>query len=153
MEFNLRLIKSGGKILLHPDIVSYYYPKTDLTSFIKNSFRNGTWAIIPFKHSPVIPISIRHLVPLAFVASLGIVGMLSFLRLFPIWPFLTILGAYFISSLYFLIHISLKNKFRYIFVLPFLFAALHVSYGLGSLIGMIIVLFSKKFWINRLHQD
>lgn len=36
MEFNLRLKKAGGKIILHPEIKSYYYPKTNLRDFLRH---------------------------------------------------------------------------------------------------------------------
>jgi len=35
MEFNIRLKRAGGKILLNPEIVSYYYPKSTLKEFFK----------------------------------------------------------------------------------------------------------------------
>src|SRR5437879_3416903 len=34
-EFNVRLGKAGGKILMVPDIVTYYYARGDLATFIK----------------------------------------------------------------------------------------------------------------------
>lgn len=70
MEFNLRLKKAGGKTLLVPDIVSYYYARSDLKSFWKHNWANGVWAVLPFLYSPITPVSWRHLVPLIFVSSL-----------------------------------------------------------------------------------
>ena len=69
MEFNLRLKKAGGKTLLVPDIVSYYYARSDIKSFWKHNFTNGVWAILPFLYSPIMPVSWRHLVPLIFVTA------------------------------------------------------------------------------------
>ena len=70
MEFNLRLKKAGGKTLLVPNIVSYYYARSDIKSFWKHNWTNGVWAILPFLYSPIMPVSWRHLVPLIFVTSL-----------------------------------------------------------------------------------
>ena len=69
LEFNLRLKKHGGKILLVPEIKSYYYALSDLKSFCRHNFRNGLWAVYPLKFVQHIPVSVRHLVPLAFVSS------------------------------------------------------------------------------------
>ena len=62
MEFNLRLKRSGGKIMLFPDIVSYYFPKGTLWEFIKHNFNDGIWATYPLKFG--IKLKFRHYVPL-----------------------------------------------------------------------------------------
>ena len=38
IEFNLRLKKAGGKIILAPNIISYYYPKDNLGDFFIHNF-------------------------------------------------------------------------------------------------------------------
>ena len=70
MEFNLRLKKAGGKILLAPEIVSYYIARSDYKNFVKHNFRNGVWTIYPLKFVAHMPISWRHLIPCIFVSSL-----------------------------------------------------------------------------------
>lgn len=40
-EFNLRLIKNGGKILLGPDIISYYYARDSIHKLWKMYFQYG----------------------------------------------------------------------------------------------------------------
>jgi len=152
MEFNLRLKKAGGHTILIPNAIVYYYTRSDIMSFLKHNFKNGKWAIIPFKYTDIIPVSIRHLVPLAFVTSLMIFGIFPLFSILSIWPFIIILAAYFLSNLFFSVKLSLKNNFKYIFLLPLLFTSLHVSYGLGSLLGVIIVIFSKNFWKNKFHR-
>lgn len=134
MEFNMRLKKAGGKILLVPDIVSYYYVRSDLSSFIRHNFKNGIWAILPFKYTNVIPVSVRHLIPLFFV-----VALIGSLFLFPLL-FFWILISYFVLNIYFSLLISLKKGVRYFFILPWLFFSLHFSYGLGSIYGLIKLL-------------
>ena len=69
MEFSLRLKRAGGRTLI-PEIRSDYYARSDLASFIRHNFWNGEWAVLPFLYSEAIPVSVRHLVPLAFVAAL-----------------------------------------------------------------------------------
>lgn len=145
MEFNLRLRKAGGKILLHPDIVGYYYAYSDFKSFLKHRFLDGIWAIYPIKFVSHMPISWRHLAPLTFVSSLIVTLGLGWLL-----SFLIISGSYFLFNLLFSTEIALKEKdFRYFFIMPVVFAGLHTGYGLGSVFAFISCLVSKEFWKNR----
>ena len=74
MEFSLRMRKAGLKTLFVPNLQSQYYIRSDFKTFWKHTFNNGVWAILPFKHSRVIPVALRHLVPLVFVSSLILLG-------------------------------------------------------------------------------
>jgi len=151
MEFNLRLKRAGGRTLLVPEVVSYYYTRSDLKSFCKNNFRNGFWAIYPFKFTRVMPVSWRHLVPFAFVSALAVSTVLLFFLSFFSYLFLFICVSYFLTNLYFSNKMALDEKeWRYIFVMPFIFALLHIGYGLGSLLGLLRVVASKQFWENRI---
>jgi len=69
IEFNLRLNKAGGKVLLAPDIISYYYPKSNLKEFFGHNLIDGFWTVYPLKFK-VKFFSIRHLVPLGFFAAI-----------------------------------------------------------------------------------
>jgi len=146
IEFNLRLKNSGGKTMLVPDIVSYYFAHSDLTSFVKHNFKNGVWAIIPFKYTQIMPVSFRHLVPLLFVSLL--IFSLLIKALFGI--FLVVVGIYLLTNILFSAMIAVKTKdFRLIFIMPFIFIMLHMPYGIGSLIGLCNCFFSTKFWHMR----
>ncbi|MBM4308562.1 MAG: glycosyltransferase family 2 protein [Deltaproteobacteria bacterium] len=147
MEFNLRLKKAGGKTLLVPDIVSYYYARSDIKSFWKHNFANGVWAILPFLYSPIMPVSWRHLVPLIFVISLIGSAALGFVWTPLLFLFLIILCSYGLTNLGASLQIALeKRNVRYMLVMPFVFASLHFAYGLGSLWGLCKVLSSGSFW-------
>jgi len=120
MEFNLRLKKSGGKILLVPDIVSYYYPKSNLKDFFLHNFEDGVWVIYPLKFVKT-PLQLRHYLPLIFVLTLP-------LSILP----------YILVSLFFSLKIAIKEKnSRLFFVMPLAFTTRHIGYGLGSVWGLI----------------
>jgi GT2 family glycosyltransferase len=154
MEFNLRLKKAGGKTLLLPDTIVSYFARTDFKSFCKHNFRNGVWAILPFKYTTVMPVSFRHLVPITFVSSLLISGILSlFLQIF-IWPFLFIICSYSLCNIYFSTVIAAKKKgIKYFFMMPIIYSFLHITYGLGSLWGLLKAVISKQFWKNRFSKS
>jgi hypothetical protein len=97
-----------------------------------------------------MPVSWRHLIPLAFVSILIALCTLSiFLQVF-IWPLLFIVALYSLLSIYFSVKITFKKKdVRFLLLLPIMFGLLHLGYGLGSLFGSVNVLVSKRFWKNR----
>jgi len=149
IEFNRRLSNANGKIILVPEIISYYYARSDIKSFSKHNFRNGVWAILPFKYSDVMPVSWRHLVPLVFVASLISSFILSFFFSIFIWLFLFISGSYVLTNFYYSYLIASKEKSTgYFFVMPVIFASLHIVYGLGSIWGLMKVITFRRFWKN-----
>jgi len=143
IEFNLRLKKSGGKILLVPDIVSYYYARSDLKNLFMQNFKNGLWVIYSNRFAKA-PFSWRHLIPYIFVSSL--VGSL-FLSIFWIpflYLFLMIILVYLTANVFFSLNISLKNGMK---LFPFIiisFFVLHFSYGLGSIRGLMKLITPSK---------
>ena len=136
MEFNIRFRKAGGKIMLVPGIETTYYARTGLLSFLKHNWRNGEWVILPFAYSTVIPVSPRHLIPLAFVISLAGPAVAATVWHPAIWITALIAGSYALTSLAASVQITAREKdARYLIVMPFMFAGLHINYGLGSLWG------------------
>lgn len=145
MSYNISLRQAGFKILLVPEIVNYYWARSDFGSFCKHNFRNGVWVVLPFKYASK-PISLRHLVPLAFVSSLFGSGILSVFFSIFFKLFLLIIFSYFIFNLYFSVNIALREKeFRYLFLMPFMFIILHIGYGLGSIWGLFSWVFLYPF--------
>jgi len=145
MEFNLRLKRAGLKTLLVPEIISYYYAHSNFKSFCKHNFVNGLWAILPFKFTRIMPVSLRHLVPFIFALSLLSSAILSFFLPFFRGLFLLITGSYSLTNIYFSIKIALRKKnIKYLFIMPIIFLSLHLGYGLGSIVGAIKLLLPVK---------
>ena len=143
LEFNLRLKESGGKILLFPDIVSYYYSQSTLLGFLGHNFLDGTWITYPLKFG-VQAFSWRHLVPLVFLISLVGSFLLSFLSTFFLFLFFFFLFFYILVNLYVSFRISKRQKdFRYFFIMPVVFSVRHFPYGLGSIWGIIKALVKR----------
>jgi glycosyltransferase involved in cell wall biosynthesis len=137
IEFNLRLGRAGGRILLDPEIVSDYQARSDLKSYWKHNFRNGSWVVLSSLYCDGLPFSWRHLIPLVFVTALAVSGMVSFILPHFWWVLLGISVSYQVASVVSSGAISVRQRdFRYFFVMPLAFALLHVAYGLGSLTAM-----------------
>jgi len=144
IEFNLRLNKAGGKVLLAPDIISYYYPKATFKAFFKHNISDGIWAIYPLKFgAPVF--TVRHLAPLAFILILiGTAVFGIFFKIF-FWLLLLELVVYFGTSK--IISIKIAKKEKKLILTPYLvnaFFARHFGYGIGSFIGIIKLILPAK---------
>jgi glycosyltransferase involved in cell wall biosynthesis len=149
MDFNIRLTKAGGKILLHPEIVGYYYAEPNLRAFARHNFSDGIWAIYPLQFGGTF-FRPRHLIPLAFVLSL--VGAVLLSIFFPVclWLLLAIVGLYLAASVYFSLKIALRERRPgYLFLMPLVFLTRHIAYGVGSLYGLLKLLVSRRFWRKR----
>jgi len=132
IEFNIRLKKAGGKIILNPEIISYYYPKSTLKSFFKHCFLKGLWIVYVPKLTKT-PLRLRHYAPLALVLSILLPLILSLLYSPFTWISLFILATYSITSLCFSLKIALKEKnIVYFFLMPIVFACRHFGHGFGS---------------------
>lgn len=140
IELNKRLAQSGGKILLDPEIVSYYYDRPTWWTFTRQKFVNGTWSILPFAIVSHMPVSLRHLIPLAFVS--GMAGSLLLAFWFP-WMlalFFLIFGSYAALALFFSWRVAREQGSLLFPYALLLFFSLHIGYGLGSLWGIIQLL-------------
>ena len=144
MEMNMRLKKIGAKMLLAPDIVSYYYPKATFKAFFKHNISDGIWAIYPLKFGAPI-FTVRHLAPLAFILILiGTAVFGIFFKIF-LWLLLLELVVYFGTSK--IISIRIAEKEKKLILTPYLvtaFFARHFGYGIGSFIGLIKLILPAK---------
>lgn len=140
IEFNKRIVRNGGHIYLVPDTYSVYYARETFKGIAKNAYQNGLWNFLTvyYTHEKK-SLSIRHFVPFLFVMSLLVPFVLCLL-----WRPL-ILISLFSLFLYFLVFtvisssISFKKKLSFGYLL-YGFFSFHLSYGIGSLIGLIKIL-------------
>ncbi len=142
-EFNFRLLKSGGKILLVPDIVSYYYARDSLSKVRKMYYQYGYFKpLVAQKVGGIL--TWRQLVPGLLVGSLIILLLLSVAARQFLWLFTLVLSLYAALDLIFSLLISMTKGFKYFFILPVVFATLHFSYGIGYLKGIWDFIVFKK---------
>jgi cellulose synthase/poly-beta-1,6-N-acetylglucosamine synthase-like glycosyltransferase len=143
-EFNLRLIKNGGKILLVPDIISYYHARDSIYKLWKMYFQYGYFKPLVVKKVGGV-LTWRQLIPPSFMGSLILALLLSFFTKFFLWLFLFILGLY--TTVNFSLSLIISIKKKELRLLPFLIASfitLHFSYGFGYLKGIWDFIVFKK---------
>lgn len=141
IEFSSRLRRNGGKILLSPNIKIAYYCRSSLVWLVKQSFRNGFWNIYTYWQTPG-SLSNRHFVPMFFMWGLLLSALTIHFSSFGLFLLFLILLPYFLLNLLFSMKISIKHGLMYALVMPFVFLTLHVSYGSGSIAGIVSLLLS-----------
>jgi len=140
-EYNYRLRELGAKLLLAADVRSKYYSRASLRSLWKQHFQYGFWKVRVMQKHPK-QMRPRQFVPPLFALCLCLCLCLSFL--FP-WGWVCLAataGSYALANLAASAVTASKKGWRYITLLPVVYAVLHVSYGLGFLVGLV------RFW-NR----
>jgi succinoglycan biosynthesis protein ExoA len=140
MEFNLRLKRAGGKTLLVPAIQSIYHARTRPWEFARYTWVNGEWAILPFLYSEGAPVGMRHLVPLGFAGALT-AGVAALAAGFGWTLFLLVATPYVVANALASIDVAIRRRRpSYLPVMPWVFALFHLSYGFGSISGVLKLL-------------
>lgn len=134
-EFNYRLRKDGGKLLLTPAIRSFYYGRGSFAALCRQYFRYGLGKMRVVARHPKL-VRLRHFIPALFVASLVVSALLSLISPWFALLLAIIVGCYLVFSLYASVRIAAREGWRYLPLLPAAFACLHLSYGAGFLLGL-----------------
>ena len=136
-EHNLRIIRGGGRIWQSPRIQSWYSPRKSIPALFSQYAQYGYWKVrVIQKHR--LPASIRHLVPGGFVATLLALFALAPFFILARWLLASGLGLYLCANLVAsLITCRRPALWKYLPVMPPVFAAYHFGYGWGFLRGVI----------------
>ena len=141
-EMHYRIRQAGYKLYCDADIVSYQYARSNFKKMVKQKYGNGYWIGLTLGICPEC-ISLFHLVPFAFVLGIVFTTVLAF---FSVWLFAALMWAAY--TLFVLtgtvVTVINKKANRWTFMMPILFLILHVSYGIGTLVGIIQMPFLRK---------
>ena len=134
-EYNFRIRESGGRILLSPTIRSRYYSRGSFRSLWRQYFQYGFWKVRVMQLHPG-QMSLRQFVPVVFVVSILFLSLLSMVSPIGRYGLAFLLTVYLITNLI-AAAITCKRSLLLIPGVALSFAILHISYGLGFLIGLI----------------
>jgi succinoglycan biosynthesis protein ExoA len=137
-EYNYRIRELGGKILLADDVRSTYFSRSSLKGLWRQYFQYGYWKVRVLQKHP-LQMSMRQFIPPVFVLGLFGSALLVFSPAYRLFSIMVPL-LYFMANMGASIWTSSKQKFQYLGWLPFIFLILHLSYGLGFLLGLV------RFW-------
>jgi glycosyltransferase involved in cell wall biosynthesis len=133
-EFNCRLLKAGGSIMLVPGVVSYYYARSSYRSLARMYYQYGFFKpLVAWKTQRVM--TIRQLIPAAFVAALSATALLV-----PWFPMagrvlIAFIGIYLATAVLVSFRSGWGQGWRFMVALCAAFPVLHLSYGVGWIAG------------------
>ena len=135
-EYHYRIREAGYNICYDPSIKSLYQTRNSLEGMIKQKFLNGLWIGRTLFICPKC-LSLFHLVPLIFVCIVIVATILLMVGIY--WPAISVWCAYGAVNVLMTLTAFLqsKKKSRSCIVLPVVFLLLHLSYGLGTLFGIV----------------
>lgn len=140
-EVHYRIRNAGYQICYSPDIISYQQSRNSLKGMLKQKYGNGYWVALTLKACPGC-LSIYHFVPFAFVCGIILTSILGVIG-YPLLAYL-MWGAYWtVAVLMTILSVKDVKKSIYQLSLPVLFFLLHVSYGIGSFVGVLKLPFWK----------
>ncbi len=135
-DMHARMRAAGYQFYYVPDIHSRHTARRTLPGMLRQKWDNGRWiglslGIAPRAFSP------RHVVPALFVLALVACGLAACCGL--TWPLITLAIAYAGCALGFAVFDALRSpraKLRVGLCLPPLYVAVHLAYGIGTLVGL-----------------
>ncbi len=134
-EFNLRLVRAGGKIWQSPRIKSWYKPRGSLRALFRQYMQYGYWKVrVIQKHK--IPASVRHLIPSGFVLLIMMLPLVGIWWPPAVWGWIGLGGSYAFSNLLASLLTAAKRGWKLFFLLPPVFFCYHFGYGYGFLRGI-----------------
>jgi len=131
-----KIREQGYKFITHPEMKIKYYTRNTINQLVKKAFKDGFWLTRSGSY-------LRHKIPLFFVLYILTIPLILCLLNLPMieYTYLAPLALYLCLAIYF----SLKDGKSYIkLLLPIIFPIFHLSYGLGSLWGVLTNWKNKK---------
>jgi succinoglycan biosynthesis protein ExoA len=145
LELNVRIVSRGGTVWQSPRIISWYWPRSSLSGLFWQYFQYGFWRVaVTRKHGWFK--SLRNLVPgsgllIGIVLLLGVAAASfgGFVRCREIFlaDWVALVFLYFTASFASAFSVAKREGWRFLPVLPIVFATYHLSYGSGFLLALL----------------
>ena len=142
-ELNHRIIKHGGRILLVPEIVSYYTARESLGKLWTMYYQYGYFKPLAVRKIGAV-MTVRQLVPATFVMSLLLTASLAPWFSTMLFLFGAIVAAYVMLDLIVACSVAIARNARCGLWSLLVFPLIHVSYGLGYMKGLLDFLILQK---------
>ena len=130
-EFNMRLARAGGRILLLPKVVTRYYARETLGQLWRMFYQYGFYKPLAALRSGSA-LRARQFAPAALVTGLAITALLTPLTLV---PFALLASAYGLFLAVATVPVALRHGPGVALALMAALPAMHFAYGLGFLRG------------------
>jgi glycosyltransferase involved in cell wall biosynthesis len=144
IELNKRIKRGGGKIYIISDTYCTYFARETFKEISKNNYANGKWNILTvFYTKNIHSLSLRHFIPMLFLLSLVLPILFACLNYYFIYVTIISLAMYFLLVIGFSFCLAIKKRLSFVYLVVS-YIVLHVSYGFGSLMGVIKIIIKKK---------
>jgi glycosyltransferase involved in cell wall biosynthesis len=135
-EFNLRLIRAGGTVLLVPGIVSYYRARATLRQLARMFYQYGYFKpLVARKVGRVM--TLRQLVPPGLVVGVVLSAVLAPWSQAALGLFALAVSSYLVAAVVSSVSSGIRHGVRTTLALLCVFPTLHWSYGIGFLHGVL----------------
>lgn len=141
-ELNARIIKSGGKIYLIPELECEYFARDTAKKVYKMFYQYGMFKPLVNKKLGS-PATVRQFFPLCFVLGL-LLGPIVCAFIPMLWyAYFSVILIWLLLATYF----SLKEskQLKRILVQNWIYFVVHFGYGWGYIVGIYRILFNKPF--------
>jgi glycosyltransferase involved in cell wall biosynthesis len=134
-EMHYRMRQAGYRFFFDPQIQSYRKSRNTLKKLIAQKYLNGFWIGLTLGVSPKC-FSLYHFVPFAFLICIILSGILALLGIpQPAW---IIWGGYLGAAVPAAVLCRETKRLSFsVFAVPLIFLLLHLSYGMGTLAGVL----------------
>lgn len=144
IELSKRIINGGGKIYIIPDTYCTYLARETFDGLAKNNFGNGKWNILTVYYTHNMKsLSLRHFIPLLLVLGLIVPTLVGIFWHPALWLSAFVLLAYLLALGSISAKLAITKKLNFFYLL-WSFITLHISYGLGSLMGILSLPFTMR---------
>lgn len=146
-DMSQRIRQAGYRLCYSPDIVYFQHTRSTLYGMLRQKYLNGFWIGRTMGVNPKC-FSLYHFVPLVFVLGIILTTIMAICG----EPLLckTMWIAYLLVVLMFTaIELCKKPHAITKIFLPVVFFALHVSYGIGTLVGLL----DMPFWLKKIKNQ
>lgn len=135
-EFNYRLRKAGGRVLITPTMRSWYQNRQSVIGLLRQYYEYGYWKVRVLQKHPR-QMSWRHFVPPLFVAGLSGLTLLGAFVPAAALAARVLFGLYVAAVLGVAARVSLRRGVRAWLATALAFAGIHCAWGMGFLNGLI----------------
>lgn len=148
LEYNKRMRRLGGMIILDPAIISVYFNRSSIVGLLKKNYGSGRWTwVIPYVS--IVRPSLRHTIPMVFVLAISFLALVALIMPWLWWALPAALLAYLTSLVAGAVVVSKVTAPKVVMWFVVGCVVSHVSYGVGSLVGVVIT--GPSAWL-RGHQ-
>jgi succinoglycan biosynthesis protein ExoA len=134
-ELNTRILQSGGKIWLDPNIRCTYYARSNLRALSKQYYGYGFWKLQMLKRYPET-LRWRQALPPAFILGLLVTLLVGIFWKPSLVLFAVVLGLYLLILLGVGVHMAIKKRDILMLIgVPLAIITMHFSWGAGFIAG------------------